>query len=148
MSEQESQEATNLLSSLGYERGIIFWLDPIGKPRQTQSDKWKKRPAVMKYRAFADELRLMASKVNWDIPAQLSIVFLMPFTKTILKSKKKTEAMLLSPHIVKPDLDNMVKAVQDVMAKNDSHIWSYQDIRKIWYYRGAVVILDPSSKIE
>jgi hypothetical protein len=33
-------------------------IEPIGKPRMTRSDKWKKRPEVMRYRAFCDEVRL------------------------------------------------------------------------------------------
>ena len=31
---------------------------PLGKPRMTQRDKWAKRPAVLRYRAFKDECRL------------------------------------------------------------------------------------------
>ena len=36
-----------------------MWIDitPVAKPRQTRSDVWKKRPCVVKYRQFADDLR-------------------------------------------------------------------------------------------
>lgn len=30
----------------------IYDITPIGKPRMTRADKWKQRPAVMRYRAF------------------------------------------------------------------------------------------------
>ncbi|GAG23977.1 unnamed protein product, partial [marine sediment metagenome] len=30
---------------------------PNTKPRMTKRDKWKKRPCVIKYRKFCDELR-------------------------------------------------------------------------------------------
>lgn len=40
----------------------IYDITPIGKPRMTRADKWKKRPAVMRYRAFCDEARLR--KIN------------------------------------------------------------------------------------
>lgn len=36
----------------------IYDITPIGKPRMTRADKWKQRPAVMRYRAFCDEVRL------------------------------------------------------------------------------------------
>ena len=32
----------------------IYDITPIGKPRMTRADKWKQRPAVMRYRAFCD----------------------------------------------------------------------------------------------
>lgn len=35
-----------------------YIITPVPKPRQTQADKWKQRPAVMRYRAFADEAPL------------------------------------------------------------------------------------------
>jgi len=34
-----------------------YKITPVPKPRQTRSDKWKQRPCVMRYRAFADEVR-------------------------------------------------------------------------------------------
>lgn len=33
-------------------------MTPVGKPRMTRADKWKKRPEVLCYRAFWDEVRL------------------------------------------------------------------------------------------
>ena len=46
---------------MSYLETIEIDICPVAKPRMTQSDKWRERPAVVKYRAFADELRL---KVN------------------------------------------------------------------------------------
>jgi hypothetical protein len=37
---------------------LIYPIVPMGKPRMTRADKWKKRPEVMRYRAFCDEVRL------------------------------------------------------------------------------------------
>lgn len=36
----------------------VYDITPIGKPRMTQRDKWQKRPPVLRYRAFCDEVRL------------------------------------------------------------------------------------------
>lgn len=33
-------------------------ITPVPKPRQVHSDKWMKRPPVLRYRAFCDECRL------------------------------------------------------------------------------------------
>lgn len=38
-------------------RIIEYPIVPVPKPRMTQRDKWQKRPAVMRYRAFCDEVR-------------------------------------------------------------------------------------------
>ncbi len=36
----------------------VYDITPMGKPRMTRADKWKKRPEVLRYRAFCDEVRL------------------------------------------------------------------------------------------
>ena len=35
----------------------IYYINPVSKPRMTQRDVWKKRPVVVKYHAFCDEMR-------------------------------------------------------------------------------------------
>jgi len=105
---------------------MIFDITPTPKPRQTQSDKWKKRPCVMRYRAFADECRLKGVKVaNND-----SIKFFMPMPKSW--SKKKKIQMSGQPHTPKPDLDNLLKAIMDAVLKEDSIIHSLCNIQKVW----------------
>src|SRR5689334_17701964 len=39
---------------------IVIPGQPIGKPRQTQADKWKQRPCVVQYRLWADRARKAA----------------------------------------------------------------------------------------
>ena len=36
----------------------VYDITPMGKSRMTRADKWKKRPEVLRYRAFCDEVRL------------------------------------------------------------------------------------------
>jgi len=38
------------------------------------------------------------------------------------------------------DLDNLVKAFQDSLLGEDSEIWRYKEISKIWSYRGGILI--------
>jgi Holliday junction resolvase RusA-like endonuclease len=111
-----------------------YSITPVPKPRQTQSDKWKKRPAVLRYRAFADECRL--NKIQ--IPESGSTVtFRLPMPKSW--SKKKRAEMSGKPHQQKPDADNLGKAIMDAVLKEDCEVW---DIRftKLWSINGSITV--------
>lgn len=101
-------------------------ITPIGKPRQTQSDRWKQRPVVMRYRAFADELRL---KYREDLPSSVHLTFYIAMPKSW--SKKRRLAMQGSPHQQKPDFDNLAKSVCDALLVDDSVIWRCL-VEKYW----------------
>lgn len=83
----------------------------------TQRDRWAKRPAVMRYYDFCDELRL---RYKGDLPASLGLEFYIVMPKSW--SKKKQAAMDHQPHQQKPDIDNLCKAVMDALAPDDSYI--------------------------
>jgi len=88
---------------------ITFRIDgnPIPKPRMTKSDTWRKRPCVLKYRAFAT--RVLRSYLNecmrqssngryiFDFPVSLSISF------NIVGSLNRM------------DLSNCVKSIEDAL---------------------------------
>ena len=113
---------------------MIYDITPVPKPRQTQSDKWKKRPSVMRYRAFADEVRYK----RVDMPEFGShVIFYMPMPKSW--SKKKKKEMAGTAHQQKPDVDNLIKALKDSLFADDSHIWDYR-ITKIWSEMGGIEI--------
>ena len=99
---------------------ITLHVTPMGKPRMTQQDKWKKRPCVMRYRAFADEIRRQASGKIPDDINNLSWVAYLPIPKTIKKAEKVARAGAL--HLMKPDRDNIDKAILDALFKEDSGI--------------------------
>ncbi len=83
---------------------IVLDTVPVPKPRQTRSDKWKERPCVMRYRAFADEVRAARATVkNGD-----SITFILP------TNVRKRHGQ---PHEMRPDLDNLLKALMDAVLK-------------------------------
>lgn len=110
------------------------YLTPVAKPRQTRADRWQQRPAVMKYRDFADALRLLYPQ---PLPAQLKLTFLIPMPRSW--SAKKRYIMSFEPHQQAPDIDNLVKAVldalcvkdSDIYKPNDSYIWDVR-AKKIW----------------
>jgi Holliday junction resolvase RusA-like endonuclease len=117
---------------------IILNVKPVPKPRMTRSDKWKKRPAVVAYHNFKDELRVETRKHHYELGDELSVWFFIAMPKSW--SKKKQAEMWGQPHQQKPDLDNLVKAFKDAMLEDDSKVWKYSDIRKIWWNEDCIEI--------
>lgn len=114
---------------------VTYPITPVTKPRQTRSDKWKRRPCVLRYRAFADMCRLY----RVELPERgASIVFVLPMPTSW--SKRKRAEMDGQPHRQTPDLDNLVKALSDAVHADDSGIWHYSDIRKVWGITGKIII--------
>ncbi len=107
---------------------------PCPKPRQTRSDKWKKRPSVMRYRAFCDEVRAAGVELY---PCGLHITFIVPMPKS-WSDRKKAE-MDGQPHQQRPDVDNYLKSALDAVYGEDCHVW---DIRatKLWGREGAIIV--------
>lgn len=85
----------------------------------TRSDKWKKRPCVLRYWAFKDECALKGVKITGGT---VELLFDIEMPKSW--SKKKKSQMRLKPHTSRPDIDNMIKSVFDAMLEEDSHIHS------------------------
>lgn len=113
----------------------IYNINPIPKPRMTRSDKWKQRDCVMNYRAFCDQVRAAGLIVP---ESGTSIVFYLPMPDSW--SKKKKAAMYHTPHQVKPDVDNLLKSLLDACYKNDSHVWNFKELTKLWDYTGQIEI--------
>jgi len=91
--------------------------DPMGKPRMTQRDKWQKRPCVIRYRAYCDKIRAEAGKVP-DNPLAVHIKAFIPMAESW--SKKKKAEMRGKRQRLKPDWDNIGKAICDALFKEDS----------------------------
>lgn len=106
----------------------IIPIIPLGKPRMTQRDKWAKRPCVMRYRAFADELRLKVGKLP-DDPIRVQFVAYLPIPKSWSEKKKMLNRGC--HHRQKPDIDNIGKAIMDALLKDDSGIASCEMV-KYW----------------
>lgn len=109
-------------------------ITPCTKPRQTRADKWKQRPCVMRYRAFADECRAKGVKIE---QSGQKITFFIPMPKSW--SKKKRAEMNMKPHQQTPDVDNLLKAVLDATHKQDCAVWSIW-AEKRWSDCGAIEI--------
>lgn len=117
-------------------------IDPVGKPRMTRRDVWKKRPCVLKYRAYKDELRLKTK--GFKLYDSFKIAFFIPFPKSY--SKKKRKKLLGKPHQVKPDIDNLIKGIMDFFCKEDSYIHCVKAC-KVWGEKGKIIIKNDNNEI-
>jgi Holliday junction resolvase RusA-like endonuclease len=105
----------------------------------TQSDRWKKRDCVIRYRNFKDQCR--AHGVN--VPESASVEYTIPMPASW--SQKKREQMRGKPHRQRPDLDNLDKALLDAVLTEDSHIWQLHS-RKVWGDTGQIYITEISEE--
>lgn len=88
----------------------------------------------MRYRAFADEVRLLGITLpdhGWHV------TFVLPMPKSW--SKRKREAMDGRPHQQTPDKDNLEKALLDALFQDDCHIWDGR-VTKRWGEQGQIII--------
>jgi len=90
-------------------------VEPMGKPRMTQRDRWKKRPATDKYYVFKDALRYQCKAPKRCIGISWIAYISIP------KSRKKDNLDGLR-HAQRPDKDNIEKGILDTLFKEDSHI--------------------------
>ena len=106
---------------------ILLAIPPMAKPRQTQSDRWKQRPVVIRYRAWCDEVRRQMG--DQTLPEAFWATFYLPVAKS------RRDIVEGDRHAQKPDADNLLKALMDACLEDDSHVW---DVRatKLWT-RGA-----------
>lgn len=119
-------------------RHLIFEVEPMGAVRQVRSDAWRKRPRVMRYRAFRDQLRLLAEKCKLIIPdSNIHMRFHVSMPESW--SKKKRAAKRGTPHQSTPDLDNLIKAFFDALLERDEQIFQYS-ADKVWADKGAIEI--------
>lgn len=114
----------------------VYNVTPMGKPRMTRADKWKKRPEVLRYRAFCDHVRLLGVELP-EAGAHVTFILPMPLSW----SKKKRLQHDGQPHQAKPDCDNMLKALMDAIYVDDAHVWDCR-VTKVWGETGQIVITE------
>lgn len=109
-------------------------IDPCPAPRMTRADAWKKRPCVLRYRAFRDEVRF---KIK-SLPPSPVVIFTIAMPES-WSAKKKGE-MFGYAHTSKPDIDNLCKALLDAMFDDDSHVWNLWAVKR-WGFVGSIEIV-------
>jgi len=116
---------------------FTFKGNPMPKPRMTRADTWKKRPIVLDYWAFKDEITSQANKNGFSLGEAYRAEFYIKMPKSW--SNKKKDKMKGTPHRQRPDIDNLIKAIQDTLLKEDSAVWYVVSTKK-WAYDGCVKI--------
>lgn len=102
---------------------------PVPKPRQTQRDKWQKRPCVMRYREWADHARKCAGELPL-MPRNLTIVAYFPFPESWSIYKRGQLRGL--PHRQRNDADNILKACADALYPKGDEMIHHMSAEKFW----------------
>lgn len=111
---------------------------PMAKPRMTKADAWKKRQCVLDYWDFKNKINLIWQNQNLgEMPIPQKVIFHIPMPFSW--SKKRQREMCGTPHLSKPDLDNLLKAFWDCLLPSDSHCWQCW-AEKRWSNRGEIEI--------
>lgn len=120
-------------------KSIYIPISPVSKPRMTKRDRWSKRPAVLKYWKFKDDLSIvrddLASFIGENHDVQITFGVQIPKSY----SKKKTSSRLLEYHKQRPDIDNFLKGLLDATMDEDSGVASVF-CQKIWCLRGCICV--------
>ena len=112
-------------------------INPVSAPRQNRSDRWRKRPIVLRYRAYSDALRQACLKEKFVLGEAIYMEFHFPMAKSW--SQKKRDKMLGTPHRQRPDTDNVVKGIQDSLLPEDCKVW-HIEAKKFWSEEGRIVL--------
>lgn len=116
---------------------IELLVAPVAKPRMTGSDRWKHRPVVDKYFAFKDVIVGMCNLTKFVLPDKYRVEFYIKMPDSW--SKWKRIDMVDKPHQQKPDLDNLVKSINDCLKKEDKTVY-YIEAAKFWSEEGKIII--------
>lgn len=108
-------------------------ITPVPKPRMSQRDKWHKRPSVVRYRMYCDQLRLNRIR----LPHAYRLHFVLPMPESWPEEfKTKMDG---KPHLLKPDCSNLVKAVEDALVPNDEALHAIA-ASKTWGREGRLIV--------
>lgn len=130
--------ATRMLDQISGVREFVVEHEPVPAPRMTRSDKWRKRPCVMRYRDFCDAIKRAAGPVG-EVVDRIECFFFV--TMPASWSKKKCAKMAGKPHRQRLDVDNLIKGVCDALYEQDGAIHEMEG-KKRWCYpgQGRVVV--------
>ncbi len=112
---------------------------PMGAPRQTQRDRWKKRPVIERYHQFKDDVRALLP--DYVLPRELRIEFGIPVKPSY--SKKKKLELIGTFHDQKPDIDNLCKAFMDTWKDGeDDKVVHTLHATKYWSEEGYIKLYE------
>tara|TARA_R110002020_G_scaffold3546_4_gene15860 strand:+ start:4650 stop:5051 length:402 start_codon:yes stop_codon:yes gene_type:complete len=115
---------------------FVFDVVPIAAPRMNQADRWKKRPCVVRYFEYRDQVRAIAAEQGFTLPGQFSVRFYLAMPRSWSKRKKQEHDG--KPHQAKPDADNLLKGWMDCFG-DDQHVWNVC-ASKLWSASPCVLL--------
>jgi Holliday junction resolvase RusA-like endonuclease len=113
----------------------VIEIIPVPKPRMSQRDRFRKRPAVLRYRAYADALRAAGVQLPH---ACICVCYLPMPTSWSVQHRRQRNG---TAHRVRPDASNLLKAIEDACCANDARLDDSRSIKR-WATRGRVLVLD------
>lgn len=135
---------------------IYLDIEPIGAVRTTQKQMYKDK-RYKKYMDWKDTIRILWSAellklgyvpdtVKFSMIDSIDFVVTIPFGAKLSKAKtEERQSRDGTPHMMKPDIDNMLKAFMDAIMKEDSHVHTIGITKKVWGIHGhikVVIIVD------
>ena len=117
-----------------------FNVVPVAAPRMTHADRWKRRPCVVKYFKYRDQVRDQAQVMGVTLSETFSVQFYLAMPRSW--SKRKKQAHDGKPHQAKPDADNLLKGWMDCFGE-DCAVWSVC-ASKVWSASPGVVLVVPA----
>lgn len=112
---------------------FVVPVEPMGKPRMTRSDSWRKRPVVLRYREYCDTIREVAGEIPENV-FSVAVISYLPMPASW--SARKKEALRGTMMRQKPDCDNVLKGVMDALFEDDSSIAIATSV-KVWCDEGS-----------
>lgn len=112
-----------------------WYVEPMGKVRMSQRDKWAKRPVVVRYRAYHDRLRELGVTLE---PGDGVHFYIQVPQSWSMKKKHEHD---LRPHQQKPDLDNLLGGLLDAVLPEDKTFWSFGRTSKRWTIGPSCIII-------
>lgn len=123
------------------EGGALLDVEPVAKPRMTRRDRWKRRPAVVRYHDYCDRVRDELARLGIEEVApggRLRVQFILPMPASW--SKRRRASMAGAPHQSRPDVDNLVKGLLDAaLPDGDAGVWQVR-AEKYWGGRGGIIL--------
>ena len=116
---------------------MVYDCKALGKPRMTRRDAWAKRPCVLRFWDYKDHIVAEAKKQNFVLAD--SFLVKVHFKLPDSYSKKKKTALLGHPHQVKPDIDNILKGLMDILKEKDQTVYKVT-AEKTWAHENYIEI--------
>ena len=112
-------------------------VSPFPKPSMSKGTRYLLSERDRKYMDWRNDVHLRYP--DCVLTPGCTVVFFISFPKSY--SKKKRKNLLYQPHLIRPDRDNLIKALQDALHPGkDSHIYDVRSI-KVWSDTPLIAII-------